>query len=204
MPVRPDELSGDLRSRRRRTIDPNQLAALEEGEIGAAYAYSFIVTNLDWEAVEIEAWFRMRALVEEKIKDAKHGTALRHLPSGFEAVNRTWMCSAFLVCNVSVFLQSLTDTDTGPDGRAHGNRRRRELIAVRHACSVTPGPRRACRPRAPRRRLRRRVGRARRDGELRRSLSNPLQPVTKPRPAARMNHKKCNCADLTRPGTGQG
>ncbi len=130
VPVRSDELSGDLRSRRRRTIDPNQLALLEEGEIGVAYAYSFILTNLDWEAVEVEAWFRMRALVEEKIKDAKHGAALRHLPSGFEAVNRTWMWSAFLACNVSVFLQSLTGTDTGPEGRAHGKRLRRELVAV--------------------------------------------------------------------------
>jgi len=129
-PVRSDELSGDLRSRRRRTIDPKQLALLEESEIGVAYAYSFILTNLDWEAVEVEAWFRMRALVEEKIKDAKLGAALRHLPSGFEAVNRTSMWSAFLALNVSVFLQSLTGADTGPEGRAHGKRLRRELIAV--------------------------------------------------------------------------
>jgi len=128
--VRSDELSGDLRSRRRRTIDPKQLALLEESEIGVAYAYSFILTNLDWEAVEVEAWFRMRALVEEKIKDAKLGAALRPLPSGFEAVNRTSMWSAFLALNVSVFLQSLTGADTGPEGRAHGKRLRRELIAV--------------------------------------------------------------------------
>ena len=130
VPVRPDELSGDVRSRRRRTIDPNQLVLLEAGELGVVYAYSFIVTNLDWDAVEIEAWFRMRALVEERLKEAKHGAALRHLPSGFSAVNRTWMWSAFLATNLSVFLQSLTGADTGPDGRAHGKRLRRELISV--------------------------------------------------------------------------
>lgn len=147
VPVAADELSGDTRSRRRRTIDPNQLVLLEAGEIGTAYAYSFISSNLDWDAVELEAWFRMRALVEEKIKDAKLGAALRHLPSGFFAVNRTWMWSAFLALNVSTWLQSLCGLDTGPHGRAHGKRLRRELIAVparvlRHAhalvCRVAP------------------------------------------------------------------
>lgn len=128
--VRPEDLSGDTRSRRRRTIDPAQLALLEHGELGVAYAYSFICTNLDWDVVEIESWFRMRALVEEKIKDAKLGAALRHLPSGFRAVNCTWMWSAFLALNISTWLQVLCGLDTGPDGRAHGKRLRRELIAV--------------------------------------------------------------------------
>lgn len=141
VPVRPNELPGDTRSRRRRTIDPNQLVLLEKGEIGVADAYSFILSNLDWDAVEVESWFRMRALVEEKIKDAKLGVALRHLPSGFFAVNRTWMWSAFFALNISTFLQSLCGLDTGPAGRAHGKRLRRELIAVparvlRHAHRV--------------------------------------------------------------------
>ncbi len=125
-----DELKSDPRSRRRRTIDPNQLTLLEAGEVGFAYAYSFILTNLDWDAIEIEAWFRMRALVEEKIKDAKLGAALRHLPSGFATVNRTWMWSAFIALNISTWLQSLCRLDAGRHGRAHGKRLRRELIVV--------------------------------------------------------------------------
>jgi len=44
-----DELKSDPRSRRRRTIDPNELALLEADELGFGYAYSFICTNLDWE-----------------------------------------------------------------------------------------------------------------------------------------------------------
>ena len=92
--IRADELSGDTRSRRRRTIDPNQLALLESKETGFAYAYSFIVTNLDGDICEIEAWFRRRALIEKKIKDSKLGLALRHLPSGYEAVNSMWMWAA--------------------------------------------------------------------------------------------------------------
>jgi hypothetical protein len=125
-----DELRRDARSRRRRTIDPEQLTLLEAGAAGHAYAYSFILTNLDWTAVEIEVWFRKRALVEERIKDAKLGAALRHLPSGHEAVNRTWMWSAFMALNVSAWLQSLSGLDARPWGRAHGKRLRRELVAV--------------------------------------------------------------------------
>lgn len=41
--------------------------------------------------MDIEAWFRKRALVEERIKDSKLGLALRHLTSGYETVNRAWM-----------------------------------------------------------------------------------------------------------------
>ena len=72
----------------------------------------------------------MRALIEEKIKDSKLGAPLRHLLSGYEAVNRAWMWSAFLALNISTFLQSLCGIDTKPHGRAHGKRLRRELIAV--------------------------------------------------------------------------
>ncbi|PZR81769.1 MAG: hypothetical protein DLM65_05285, partial [Candidatus Aeolococcus gillhamiae] len=56
-----DEVRTDPRSRRRRTIDPEQLRLVLDGEADHVYAYSFIVTNLDGDAVEIEAWFRERA-----------------------------------------------------------------------------------------------------------------------------------------------
>ena len=124
-----DELSSDPRSRRRRTIDPNQLSLLTSGEAAYAYAYSFIITNLTGDIVDIEAWFRMRALVEEKIKDSKLGLAMRHMPSGYEAVNVMWMWAALLGLNISSWLQALTGHDEA-DGRAHGKRLRREHICV--------------------------------------------------------------------------
>ena len=69
-------------------------------------------------------------MIEERLEDAKLGMALRHLPSGYEAVNRAWMWAAFVALNCSVWLQSLAGVDTGRDGRAHGKRLRRELITV--------------------------------------------------------------------------
>ena len=127
--VQKDELSTDRRSRRRRTIDPGQLVLLEAGEVDFAYAYSFIVTNLTGDVVDIEAWFRMRALVEEKLKDSKLGLALRHMPSGYEAVNAMWMWAALLGLNLSSWLQALSGHDE-VEGRAHGKRLRRELISI--------------------------------------------------------------------------
>jgi hypothetical protein len=123
------ELSADTRSRRRRTIDPNQLVLLEAGEAEAAYAYSFIVTNLTGDICQIEAWFWMRALVEEKLKDGKLGLALRHLPSGYEAVNAMWMWAGLVGLNISSWLQALTGHDRST-GRAHAKRLRRELICL--------------------------------------------------------------------------
>jgi len=123
------ELSSDPRSRRRRTVDPNQLSLLSSGEIPFGYAYSFIITSLEGDIVDIEAWFRMRALVEEKIKDSKLGLAMRHMPSGYEAVNVMWMWAALLGLNISSWLQALIGHDE-PDGRAHGKRLRRELVCI--------------------------------------------------------------------------
>lgn len=123
-------ISGDSRSRRRRTIDPDQLALVLEGDASHAYAYSFIVTNLCWHPIAAEHWFRQRALIEERIRDAKLGAALRHLPSGYQAVNRAWMWAALMALNISVWLQSLARTDTTNRGRAHGKRLRRELISL--------------------------------------------------------------------------
>lgn len=47
VPVCSDEPSGDRRARPSRTIDPNQLALSEGGEIGVARASSFFLANID-------------------------------------------------------------------------------------------------------------------------------------------------------------
>jgi len=123
-----EDIRSDPRSRRRRSIDPDQLALVLGGDADHAYAYSFIVTNLDGDVVDIEAWFRQRAQVEERLKDSKCGLALRHLPSGYRSVNVVWMWAAFLALNLSAWTQALAGIDT--DGRAHAKRARRELFVV--------------------------------------------------------------------------
>jgi hypothetical protein len=122
------DVSADPRARRRRTFAPGQLRLALGGELDELYSYSIIVTNIDDDPVSLEARFRERAQIEERIKDSKLGMALWHLPSGAAEVNAVWMWAALLALNCSAWLQALTGIDTG--GRAHGKRLRRELIGV--------------------------------------------------------------------------
>ncbi len=117
-------------------------------------AYSFIATNADVstpaKAAAAEAWHRMRTDIEDRIRDAKHGAALRHLPSGNRAGNSVWMWGALLAVNLSAWLQELAGLDYGDGrGRAHLGTLRHRLLniparLVRHAgqpvLRLPPGP----------------------------------------------------------------
>jgi hypothetical protein len=145
--VRARDISTDPRARRRRTIPKDQLTLALDGLVDEVYAYSFIATNLDVStpaaAAALEAWHRMRTDIEDRIRDAKHGAALRHLPSGDRAVNTVWMWAALLAVNMSAWLQELTGLDHGDGrGRAHLGTLRHRLLniparLVRHAGQVT-------------------------------------------------------------------
>jgi hypothetical protein len=145
--VRARDISTDPRARRRRTIPKGQLALALDGLVEHVYAYSFIATNLDVstpaKAVTVEAWHRMRTDIEDRIRDAKHGAALRHLPSASRAANTVWMWGALLAVNLSAWLQELAGLDSGDGrGRAHLGTLRHRLLnvparLVRHAGQVT-------------------------------------------------------------------
>lgn len=105
--VEADEVKSDPRSRRLKTIDKEELAALRRSERDHVFAYSMILTSLTDDLVDLEHWFRQRAQIEERLKDSKHGAALRHLPSGYKVVNVVWMWAAFLAMNISATLSAL-------------------------------------------------------------------------------------------------
>ena len=140
------QVSADPRSRRRRTLHPDQ-RALPFDELAAAdavYGYSFVVTDLDvstgQRAAAVEHWYRHRTQVENIFKDAKHGAALRHLPSGYPQVNTAWMWGALLAASIAGWLHQLTATP-GPDGRlfGHGLRGGQAMIAtLRHRLIRVP------------------------------------------------------------------
>jgi len=133
--VRAADISTDPRARRRRTIPKDQLALALDGLVDHVYAYSFIATNADvstpTKAATVEAWHRMRTDIEDRIRDAKHGAALRHLPSADKTVNAVWMWGALLAVNLSAWLQELSGLDYGDGrGRAHLSTLRHRLLAV--------------------------------------------------------------------------
>ena len=141
----PDQVSADPRSRRRRTLHPDQRALpfpeLEKEE--AIYAYSFILTNLDVstpsKAAGTEHWYRHRTSVENVFRDSKHGAALRHLPSGYTQVNTAWMWASLIAAAIAAWLHQLTGLTGGEElleghgtrgGKAMITTLRRVLIAV--------------------------------------------------------------------------
>jgi hypothetical protein len=119
------QISADPRSRRRRTLHPDQRALpLDElADADAIYGYSFILTNLDVstkdKAAGMEHWYRHRTTVENLFRDSKHGAALRHLPSGYVEVNTAWMWGSLLVASMAAWLHQLTATER-PDGHLSG------------------------------------------------------------------------------------
>jgi hypothetical protein len=119
-------ISADPRSRRARTMDKTQLQLVLDGDADHAYAYSMILTTLSDDAVDIEAWFRGRVSIEDRIRDAKLGFGLRHLPSGKDPVNQLWLLAAISALNLSALTQALDSS--GP--RAHAKRLRFELLTV--------------------------------------------------------------------------
>ncbi len=107
------------------------------------FGYSFILTNLDLgdrqtdpeahaeKLAETEWWYRHRTDIEALNKDAKHGAALRHLPSSDRRVNSVWMWAALLACAISAWTQELAGIDRGNGrGRRTVTRFRRELITT--------------------------------------------------------------------------
>jgi hypothetical protein len=143
----PAQVSADPRSRRRRTLHPDQraLPLPELAQAGAIYAYSFVLTNLDvsspGKAAAAEHWYRHRTTVENLFRDSKLGAALRHLPSGYPQVNMAWMWGALLAASMAAWLHQLTAATRGEDILAgHGVRGGKAMIAtLRWRLITVPG-----------------------------------------------------------------
>jgi len=139
--IRAEQVSRDPRARKRRTIPTDQLTLALDGQIDHVSGYSFILTNrpvhtptgaTDPELLAAtEHWYRHRTDIESLNKDAKHGAALRHMPSADTDVNRVWMWAALLATAISAWIQEITGIDRGNGrGRRTIARLRRELINI--------------------------------------------------------------------------
>src|SRR5271166_3053612 len=142
----PDQVSADPRSRRRRTLHPDQraLPIPELEQEPAIYAYSFICTNMDVstpaKAAAVEHWYRHRTAIENIFRDSKHGAALRHLPSAYEQVNTAWMWASLIAAAVAAWLHQLTGLISGGElVEGHGVRGGKAMIAtLRRVLIATP------------------------------------------------------------------
>ena len=112
------EISANANARRRKTIHPDQLALLADGHTTGVYGYSFIATDIDdHAAVWIEHFHRHRAQIEERLKDAKLGQALRRMPTADHNANRLWMAACLLALNLTAMVCDLSPA-AGASGKA--------------------------------------------------------------------------------------
>jgi hypothetical protein len=112
------EISANPRARRRKTIHPDQLALLADGATERVFGYSFLLTDIhDRPAAWVEHFHRHRAEIEERLKDAKLGQALRRMPSADHNANRTWMAACLLALNLTALVCDLSPA-AGASGKA--------------------------------------------------------------------------------------
>jgi hypothetical protein len=132
---------GSCRARRRSTIPADQLQMVLDGELDSTYAYSFIATDIpasEKTTIEVEHFHRQRAQIEERVKDAKLGQPLRHLPSADINANRLWLAASLIALNITALVCDLSPaaaaSGQAPDDdtplRRHGKALRRILFCV--------------------------------------------------------------------------
>lgn len=102
-----DEVSQDVRARRRRTIPSGQLEMAIEKRVEYVYSYSFFLTDMEGDAAVLERWQRQRAQIEERIKDLKLGCGLGHLPLASRWANVGWFSASVIAHNLVSMLADL-------------------------------------------------------------------------------------------------
>jgi len=137
--LRAADVSPHTRSRRRRTLHPEQLALLEAGEdAGRLYGYSFILTDRDEDAAWIEHHHRHRAQIEERIREAKLGVALRNLPSGDINANRVWLFCSLLAVNLGAMVCDVSPLAGASKAAPKGTPLRRAAKTLRKLLFAVP------------------------------------------------------------------
>jgi Transposase DDE domain group 1 len=76
---------------------------------GLDYSYYAFLTDREGEMLELEADHRQHAVVENAIRDLKHGLALNHMPSGKFGANAAWLALNVIAHNLCCWLARLGD-----------------------------------------------------------------------------------------------
>ena len=99
-----------------KTIDPEQPQLALSGQLGSVYGHRFILTDIaEQPAAALEDFHRQRAQIEERLKDAKLGQALRRPPCADINANRVWLTAVVGALNLSAM-----PCDRSPLARASG------------------------------------------------------------------------------------
>ena len=143
VPVTAEEIQATSpKARRRKTIPPEQLQMVLDGELSSTYGYSFIVTDIpkaEMTTAEVEFFHRQRAQIEERFKDAKLGQALRHLPSRALNANRLWLACSLLALNLCAWLCDISPAAAASGQADEDTPMRRHAKTLRRILFCVPG-----------------------------------------------------------------
>ncbi len=120
--------------RRTRLTDPRQL------RLWPNWRHFAFLTDLDGDAIEVDAFHREHAVVELDIRDLKEGAGMQHVPSGNFHANSAWLQCAVLAHNL-IRWTATTGQPAGAEQRVVARTFRARLIdmpgrLVNHAGTV--------------------------------------------------------------------
>jgi len=85
---------------RRLIVRRTRLTDAAQARLWPQWRHFAFLTDLDGNAVALDAFHRRHAVVELAIRDLKDGAGLEHVPSGHFFANGAWLCCAVLAHNL--------------------------------------------------------------------------------------------------------
>jgi hypothetical protein len=85
---------------RRLIVRRTRLTDTAQARLWPDWRHHAFLTDLDGDAVDVDAFHRGHAVVELAIRDAKEGAGIEHLPSGRFFANGAWLACALLAHNL--------------------------------------------------------------------------------------------------------
>ena len=114
---------------RRLVVRRTRLTDARQARLWPDWRHFAFLTDLDGDAVALDAFHRRHAEVELAIRDLKEGAGMEHVPSGRFAANGAWLCCAVLAHNLLRWAVTIGDT-TRPDELVVARTARTRLVAV--------------------------------------------------------------------------
>ena len=94
---------------RRLIVRRTRLTDTTQAQLWPDWRHHAFLTDLDDDAVTVDAFHRHHAVVELAIRDLKEGAGLEHCPSGKFFANAAWLCCAALAHNLIRWSAALGD-----------------------------------------------------------------------------------------------
>ena len=85
---------------RRLVVRRTRLTDRRQAALWPDWRHFAFLTDLDGDAVEVDAFHRHHAVVELAIRDLKEGAGMEHVPSGTFSANSAWLQCAVLAHNL--------------------------------------------------------------------------------------------------------